>query len=118
MLKVDHRSSRPGAGLWTRKGPTARLPGSTAATSRAAQPSLIGIPSSRPAFTRAQIHWIQRALSRILSSGRLILGPYTSQLEQAFRAYVGSPWAVAVSSCTAALEIALRYFGVEGREVV
>src|SRR5262245_14240465 len=122
MLEVDHRSrySPPGAVPRTRKPPSARLPASArpAAASRAPRPSPIRVPSNRPAFTREQIRWIQRALSRILSSGRLILGPYTSQLEQAFRAYAGSPWAVAVSSCTAALEIALRYFGVEGGEVV
>jgi dTDP-4-amino-4,6-dideoxygalactose transaminase len=77
-----------------------------------------GIPSNRPFFSLKQIRWIQRALFRILSSGRLILGPYTAELERAFAAYVGTPHAVALSSCTAALEIALRFFGVKDREVI
>jgi perosamine synthetase len=53
-----------------------------------------------------------------LRSGRLILGPYTQELEETFRDYCGVRYAVAVSSCTAALEIALRYFDVKEKEVI
>ncbi len=80
--------------------------------------TMVRIPSNRPFFRQTQIRWIQRAVARILSSGRLILGPYTAQLERAFREYLMSPYAVGVSSCTAALEITLRYFQVESGEVI
>ncbi len=56
----------------------------------------------------------------------LTLGPYTRQFEAAFAAAHSGPdalpadipHAVAVSSGTAALEIALRYVGVSGQDVV
>jgi perosamine synthetase len=54
----------------------------------------------------------------ILRSGVLILGPYTQQFEESFRDYCGVKYAVAVSTCTSALEIALRYFNVGGKEVI
>ena len=69
---------------------------------------------------------IAAAVTEILASGMLTLGPYTRQFEAAFAAAhsrpgaapADIPHAVAVSSGTAALEIALRYVGVSGRDVV
>jgi perosamine synthetase len=69
---------------------------------------------------------IAAAVTEILGSGMLTLGPYTSQFEAAFAAAhsppaappVQVPHAVAVASGTAALEIALRCVGVSGRDVV
>ena len=54
----------------------------------------------------------------ILRSGRLTMGPYLERFEQEFAACVGAGHAVGMSSGTAPLEIALRYWGIEGREVV
>ena len=46
-------------------------------------------------------------------------GPKVSQFEEAFRDYVGTPHAIAVSSCTAALHMAIVAAGVmEGDEVI
>jgi perosamine synthetase len=64
------------------------------------------------------------AIAEILGSGMLTLGAYTSQFELAFAAAhsadprAADPHAVAVSSGTAALEIALRCAGVAGRDVI
>lgn len=54
-----------------------------------------------------------------LRSGWLTSGPRVARLEEAFRAYVGSGQAVAVSSCTAGLHLALAALGIgPGDEVV
>ena len=54
-----------------------------------------------------------------LRSGWLTTGPRVRQFEQEFAAYVGSPHAIAVNSCTAALHLALEAVGVSaGDEVI
>jgi dTDP-4-amino-4,6-dideoxygalactose transaminase len=54
-----------------------------------------------------------------LRSGWLTSGPRAQELEQRFAAYVGSPHAIATSSCTTALHLALLAAGVgPGDEVV
>jgi FlaA1/EpsC-like NDP-sugar epimerase/dTDP-4-amino-4,6-dideoxygalactose transaminase len=50
----------------------------------------------------------RRAAQRVLASGWVTTGPETELFEREFAAYVGAGHAVAVSSCTAALELALR----------
>src|SRR5256885_16676016 len=57
-------------------------------------------------------------IDQSLQTGALTLGPYTRELEDAFRARHDAPFAVAVSSGTSAIEIILRTIGVEGREVI
>jgi dTDP-4-amino-4,6-dideoxygalactose transaminase len=68
-----------------------------------------------PAQDRAEI---AAAITDILASGMLTLGKHTQAFEAAFGAAHAAPNAVAVSSGTAALEIALRAVGVRGREVI
>jgi len=54
-----------------------------------------------------------------LRSGWLTTGPKTKQFEEEFAHYVGSQYAVAVNSCTAALHLALEAVGVTtGDEVI
>jgi perosamine synthetase len=48
------------------------------------------------------------AVAEVLSSGWLTTGPRSVAFETAFASYLGARQAVAVSSCTAALELALR----------
>ncbi|MEU1852546.1 DegT/DnrJ/EryC1/StrS aminotransferase family protein [Streptomyces sp. NPDC019990] len=50
----------------------------------------------------------RRAAERVLASGWVTTGPETERFEDEFAAYVRAADAVAVSSCTAALELALR----------
>lgn len=76
------------------------------------------IPSTRPFFSEEDIEAISDEIGSILRNGQLILGKYTQTLEESFRQYCGVRYAVAVSSCTAALEIALRYSNVTRKEVV
>jgi dTDP-4-amino-4,6-dideoxygalactose transaminase len=77
---------------------------------------IIKIPASKPSFDH--IDAILRDTRSVLESGRLILGPYTQAFEIAFAKYIGVPYAVATSSCTAALEIVLKYVDVRDREVI
>jgi dTDP-4-amino-4,6-dideoxygalactose transaminase len=54
-----------------------------------------------------------------LDSGWVTLGPRTKQFEEDFAKYVGAKYAVAVSSCTAGLYLALLAAGIgEGDEVI
>ena len=90
------------------------------------------MPSARVVFPASDRAEIAAAVTEILASGALTLGPYTRRFEEAFaaahtgpRAAAGSrppsphgPQAVGVASGTAALDIALRAVGVRGREVV
>ncbi len=62
---------------------------------------------------------IMAAVERVLDSTRFILGPEVDAFEEGFAAYLGSGAVVGVSSGTAALELALRAFGIgPGDEVV
>jgi perosamine synthetase len=61
----------------------------------------------------------EEALLEVLHSGVLSLGPTGPQFEQAFANFVGARHAVAVSSGTAGLHLALRAAGVrDGDEVI
>ena len=60
-----------------------------------------------------------QAVERVLSSGHLTMGPRVSEFEEVVARYVGVPHAVAVSSGTAALQIAISALGVgAGDEVI
>lgn len=59
------------------------------------------------------------AVLEVVRSGRLALGPHMLAFEQAVARYVGVPYAVAVSSGTAGLHLAVRALGWgEGDEVL
>jgi perosamine synthetase len=84
------------------------------------------VPSARVVFPPSDQAEIAAAVTEMLASGALTLGPYTRKFEAAFAAAhtgprppsPGGPHAVAVASGTAALTIALLALGVRGREVV
>ena len=78
----------------------------------------MNIPSTRPFFSEEDILAISSEVCSILRSGRLILGPYTQKFEELFQKYCGVKHAIAVSSCTSALEITLRYFNIKDKEVM
>jgi perosamine synthetase len=61
---------------------------------------------------------IAAAITDILTTGVLTLGPYTKAFEDAFAGAHRAPHAVATSSGTAALEIVLRGLKVAGRDVI
>ena len=60
-----------------------------------------------------------RAVLEVLQSGWLTTGPRVREFETEFGRYTGASHAVAVSSCTAALHLALAAIGItEGDEVI
>ena len=71
---------------------------------------------ARPIFPQKKK--ILKDIGSVLDSGRLMTGPYTASFEKKFAEYCGIKHAVAVNSCTAALEIVLRYIGVSGGDVI
>jgi dTDP-4-amino-4,6-dideoxygalactose transaminase len=76
------------------------------------------IRSSRPYFPREDIDRILVDIREALETGRLRNGKNLSEFERLFSEYIGVKNAVAFDSDGDALETALRFYGVEGREVV
>ena len=73
------------------------------------------IPLARPDVGPRE----QELVQEVLRSGRLSLGPMLERFERDFAAWVGSEEAVAVSSGTAALHLAVRALGWSaGDEVI
>jgi dTDP-4-amino-4,6-dideoxygalactose transaminase len=73
------------------------------------------IPLARPVLGDAEV----AAVTEVLRSGQLSLGPRVPAFEEAFAARIGARHASAVSSGTAGLHLALRAVGVsDGDEVV
>ena len=62
-----------------------------------------------------EIAEFQEGAAKILRSGTLILGDYTTRFEKAFAAFIGTQHAVAVNSGSTALEILLRLKQVSGK---
>ncbi len=76
------------------------------------------ISGSFPLFSDESIEAIAETMKLMLRSGRLTDGPYTLEFEHKFAQYCGAKNAVAVSSGSAALDVALRHFKLEGKEVI
>jgi dTDP-4-amino-4,6-dideoxygalactose transaminase len=73
------------------------------------------IPFHRPSIGRDEID----AVTRVLESKWLTTGPVTHAFERAFAEYVGCKYALAVNSCTAALQLGLDAIGIgPGDEVL
>jgi len=74
--------------------------------------------SSLPYFPEQSLNNILDDIKAVLKSGKLTDGPYTQEFERKFAEYVKTEHAIAVNSGTAALDVALRYFKIAGREVI
>src|SRR3989338_8299888 len=72
------------------------------------------IPITKPCFDKKEA----AAVRKVILSGWVAQGPKVKEFEDAFSAYVGSTYACAVSSCTAALHIALLAVGVKPGDAV
>ena len=81
-------------------------------------PTFPSVPPTRIDFTAEDREWIAQRIKEVLESGRLTLGPFGEQFEQAFAASCGMKHAVAVNSGTASLEIMLRAVNVQGKDVL
>ena len=72
------------------------------------------IPLFKPSCSDLEI----QNVTRVLRSGFWSMGPVVEELEEQFAKYTGSRHAVAVSNCTAALQLALETLGVRDGEVI
>ena len=73
------------------------------------------IPISKPYFGEEE----RRMVLEPLESGWVVQGPKVAEFERAFAAYSGAPFAVATTSCTTALHLAMVSLGVgPGDEVI
>jgi perosamine synthetase len=78
----------------------------------------VQVPAARIVFDEADRRDIQDRVDRALRTGSLTLGENTLEFERAFAEAHVVPFAVAVTSGTAAVEIILRALDVRGRDVV
>ncbi len=72
------------------------------------------IPFHKPYITDEELSEVLDTLK----SGWLTMGPKTLKFEEEFKTYVGSKYAIAVNSCTAALHLALRAANLRENEEV
>lgn len=73
------------------------------------------LPFSRPSITEQDI----AAVGEVLRSGWITTGPKTTEFEQRFRDYIGCRGAVALSSATAGMHLALKALDIgPGDEVI
>ena len=73
------------------------------------------IPHSRPAIGQADL----QAAAEVLGSGQIAQGPRVEQFERQMATFVGVQGGMAVSSGTAALELAMRALRIgAGDEVI
>jgi len=83
--------------------------------STSASVSIRNIPVARPAMGIEE----EAAVLEVLRSGWISQGPKVAEFEREFASYVGAPYAVAMSSCTTALHLAMVVANVgEGDEVL
>ena len=62
---------------------------------------------------------VKKMVLEVLDSGHLTEGRITREFERVFADFIGAPHAIAVTSCTTGLELALRALGIgEGDEVI
>jgi dTDP-4-amino-4,6-dideoxygalactose transaminase len=81
--------------------------------------SQVRVPFADPARATSRLRAeLQKAITEVLESGRLILGPRVEAFEDAFASWVGTSHAVGVASGTDALELALRAVDAGGGDVV
>jgi perosamine synthetase len=73
------------------------------------------IPLIKPYITDE----IKQNVMKVLDSGYLTEGPVTHEFENVFKNFIGAKHAIAVTSCTTGLEVALRALGIgAGDEVI
>ena len=72
------------------------------------------IPVFKPSFGEEELE----ALQEPFKTGWIGLGPKTREFEKRFAEYIGTRFAVAVNSGTAALHLALKVLDIEEMEVI
>jgi perosamine synthetase len=75
-------------------------------------------PRAKPYFSKEDKKGILKDISGILDSGMLTQGAYVSEFESKFKKEIGTNYAVATSSCTSALEIAIRSLELTNQKIL
>jgi dTDP-4-amino-4,6-dideoxygalactose transaminase len=78
----------------------------------------MSVSSALPYFSSDSLEAILADMAQMLKSGQLTDGPFSREFEHQFATYTGVKYGVAVSSGSAALDVALRYLGVQNKEVI
>ena len=76
------------------------------------------LPKSEPYLTAEEIEALLRDFEGILRSKTLTRGPFLDRFEREFAAFSGVAHAVGMSSGTAPMEVAMRFWEVSGGEVI
>lgn len=72
------------------------------------------IPMARPVVTEEMVE----AMGAAIRNERMVMGESAHKFEEEFARYIGTKFALAVGSGTAALQLAMIAFGVHGKEVL
>ena len=76
------------------------------------------IPPAKIYFSKNDRQGILEKIDEALESGQLTMGKNGQCFENDFSRYIGTRYAIGVNSGTSAIEIPLRIFGVQGKEVL
>lgn len=77
------------------------------------------VPFAKPCFTDEDLGEITSNIEKVLLSGWLTSGPNVQKLEEQFSKFIGTSYAVALNSCTAALHAILLALDIKsGDEVI
>lgn len=72
------------------------------------------IPLAKPLLGDDEL----KKIKEVFNSGWILNGPIVKEFEEKFKEYIGSKHAIAVSSCTAGMDLALKALNVKGGEVI
>jgi len=75
-------------------------------------------PRAKPYFSPQMKRGILKDISGILDSGMLTQGKYVAKFEDEFKKEINTKHAVATSSCTSALEIAIKSLGLKNTNIL
>tara|TARA_R110002012_G_scaffold15562_5_gene61699 strand:+ start:3337 stop:4479 length:1143 start_codon:yes stop_codon:yes gene_type:complete len=78
----------------------------------------IKYPRAKPYFSKKMKDGILKDISGILDSGMLTQGAYVAEFESRFKKEIGTDHAIATSSCTSALEIAIKALKLKNTNIL
>ena len=78
----------------------------------------IKYPRAKPYFSPQMKEGILKNISGILDSGMLTQGKYVAEFEDKFKKEINTKYAVATSSCTSALEIAIKSLELKNTNIL
>ena len=78
----------------------------------------MNIPIIRIPFSDDDVESLSQDWAKVLRSGMLTMGSFTTQFEELFREFTGAKYAVATNSGTSALEVMIRALGIEGKSII